>query len=234
MSVCAGIATMAGADVAGVGRVVGQHPLAADDVLAAVGAWRRRWPPCIRSNAAASISGPTSVPSRAGRRSARWRTALARRSTSSSRIDVCTIRRRRLRAALAGGADGREDDAAHGELEVGRRGDDRRVVAAELEDRAAEAATATTGATARPMRVEPVADTIGDALVGGERRADVGAAEQHLVEAGRRADVGGGPLQQRVARQRGQRRLVRRLPDHRVAARRGRAPRSTTTPRPGS
>ena len=57
----------------------------------------------------------------------------------------------------------------------------------------------------------------GHALVGGERGADVGPALEHLVEPGRRADVGGRPPQQGVAGQRRQRRLVRRLPQHRVA-----------------
>ena len=93
---------------------------------------------------------------------------------------------------------------------------------------------ATTGATARPMRVDPVADTMATARVGGERGADVGAAEQHLVEPVGRADVGGGAAQQGVARERGERRLVRRLPQHRVAGHERRARRSTTTPRRGS
>ena len=51
---------------------------------------------------------------------------------------------------------------------------------------------ATTGATARPMRVEPVAETIGHAVVGGEGGADVGAALHDLVQAGGRADIGRG------------------------------------------
>ena len=41
-------------------------------------------------------------------------------------------------AALPGGADGGEDDRPHRHVEIGRGGDDHRVVAAELEDRAAE------------------------------------------------------------------------------------------------
>ena len=53
---------------------------------------------------------------------------------------------------------------------------------------------ATTGATARPIARRAGRRDDGDAVVGGERGADVGAAQQHLVEAGGRADVGGGPL----------------------------------------
>jgi len=42
-------------------------------------------------------------------------------------------------AALPGGAGGGEHDGAHGQIEVGRRRDDRRVVAAEFEQQATEA-----------------------------------------------------------------------------------------------
>ena len=105
---------------------------------------------------------------------------------------------------------------ARRQLEVGGRGDDRRVVAAELEDQAAEAGRHDRrDGAAHPRRAGRRHDR--HAVVGGERGADVGAALHDLVEPGRRADVGGGPGQQRVARQRRQRRLVRRLPDHRVA-----------------
>ncbi len=43
------------------------------------------------------------------------------------------------RAALTGRAHGRERDPAQRKVEVGGRADDRRVVAAKLEDRAGEA-----------------------------------------------------------------------------------------------
>ncbi len=49
------------------------------------------------------------------------------------------MRRRKRRAALAGGADRGKEDGAHRHVEVGGRGDDHGVVAAEFEDGAAEA-----------------------------------------------------------------------------------------------
>ena len=76
---------------------------------------------------------------------------------------------------------------------------------------------ATTGATARPMRVEPVADTMATPSCAASAAPDVGPALEHLVEPVRGADVGGGPAQQGVAGHGRQRRLVRRLPQHRVA-----------------
>ena len=51
----------------------------------------------------------------------------------------CTISRRKRRAALAGGPDRRKQDRTRGELEVRARADDRRIVAAELEQHSAEA-----------------------------------------------------------------------------------------------
>ncbi len=119
-------------------------------------------------------------------------------------------------AALPGGADGREGDAADGEVEVGARRDDRRVVAAELEDQAPEAA-GDDGSDGAPHPRRPGRRDDGDVGVGGERGADVGSALQHLVEAARRADLGGGALQQGIAGERRQRRLVGGLPQHRVA-----------------
>ena len=76
---------------------------------------------------------------------------------------------------------------------------------------------ATTGATARPIRVEPVADTMATPSWAASAAPTSAPALEHLVEAVRRADVGGGPPQQGVAGHGGQRRLVRRLPQHRVA-----------------
>ena len=63
-------------------------------------------------------------------------------------------------AALAGGADGAEDDRAHRQVEVGAGRDDHGVVAAELEQRRPSRA-AISGESALPMTVEPVADTSG-------------------------------------------------------------------------
>ena len=83
------------------------------------------------------------------------------------------------RAPLAGGAGRREHDAADGEVEVGRRGDDRRVVAAELEEAAAEAG-GDHGRDLAPHRVEPVALTSGTPSCAASVGADVGAAEHEL------------------------------------------------------
>ncbi len=63
-------------------------------------------------------------------------------------------------AALACGAHGGEGDGAEGEVEIGGGGDDGCVVAAEFEDGLAKRA-ASFGATARPMAVDPVAETRG-------------------------------------------------------------------------
>ena len=60
-------------------------------------------------------------------------------ATSSSATDGVHDQPAQRGAALPGGARRGEHDAAHGEVEVGGRGDDRRVVAAELEQAAAEA-----------------------------------------------------------------------------------------------
>ena len=57
----------------------------------------------------------------------------------------------------------------------------------------------------------------GDVGVGGEGGADVGSALQHLVETVGSTDLSGGTLEQGIAGQRRERRLVGRLPQHRVA-----------------
>ena len=119
-------------------------------------------------------------------------------------------------AALARRADGREGDAAHRQLEVGARRDDGRVVAAELEDQAAEAAgDDRSDGPAHARRSGGRHD--GHRLVGRQRGTDVGSAVHDLGQAVGRADVGRRPPGQRVAGEGGQRRLVRRLPDHRIA-----------------
>ncbi len=119
-------------------------------------------------------------------------------------------------AALTGRADGGEGDATDGEVEVGGGRDDRGVVAAELEDQPAEATgDDRSDGTAHPRRSGRRHD--GDIGVGGEGGTDVGTSLEHLVETTRSAELGGGALEQGVACQRGQRRLVGRLPQHRVA-----------------
>ena len=119
------------------------------------------------------------------------------------------------RTALPGRADGREGDAPDGEVEVGGGSDDRGIVATELEDQPAEAAgDDRSDGAAHPRRAGRRHD--GDIRVGGEGGADVGTALQHLIETTRSTDLGGGPLEQGIARQCGQRRLVGWLPQHRV------------------
>ena len=130
-------ATSAGADVAGAGARRRPAP--------------RRRRPCRRpprpaasasrmaSKAARECSGPTSVPGVE-------RVADRQRPVGRGHPLDHGVRDRLVhdqppqrRAPLARGAGGGEDDAAHGEVEVGRRRDDGGVVAAQLEDRPAEA-----------------------------------------------------------------------------------------------
>ena len=122
------------------------------------------------------------------------------------------------RAALAGGAHGGKGDAAQREREVGARRDDRAVVAAELEDRAGEAARQALADHAAHRRRSGCRHHRHAAIVD-ELLADLAAADQHAVQALRRVSE---PLdrarQQGVDRKRRQRRPVRRLPDHGVAA----------------
>ena len=123
------------------------------------------------------------------------------------------------RAALAGGADRGEEHAAHDEVEVGARSHDGGVVAAELEQRASEPARRCAVRSPFPSAVEPVAETSGTRAIVGELHGTVGAADDELEEAVRDvAEALGCAREQRRARERGQRRPLGRLPDHRVAA----------------
>ena len=76
---------------------------------------------------------------------------------------------------------------------------------------------ATIGATARPIRVEPVADTMATSGWAASAAPTSAPPCSTWLRPSRSTDVGGGPLEQGIARQRRQRRLVRRLPQHRVA-----------------
>ena len=119
-------------------------------------------------------------------------------------------------AALTRRADGGEGDAAHGEVEVGGGGDDRRVVPTELEDRPTEpSGDDRSHGTAHPRR--PGCRNDGHVGVRGEGRADVGTALQHLVETVGSIDIGGGTPEQGIAGQRRERCLVGRLPQHWIA-----------------
>ena len=78
---------------------------------------------------------------------------------------------------------------------------------------------ATRGPTARPIAVDPVADTKRDARIVDQRLADLAAALDQLQQPVRRiAEPLQRPSRQRHHRRGGQRRLLARLPDHRIAA----------------
>ena len=78
--------------------------------------------------------------------------------------------------------------------------------------------SATRGPTSRPIRVEPVARQQRDAGSSTSAAPDGGVAEHDLARSAGAAGLGDRPLQQRVGGQRAQRRLLRRLPHHGVAA----------------
>ncbi|MCY1225701.1 hypothetical protein D9M72_379050 [compost metagenome] len=121
-------------------------------------------------------------------------------------------------AALAGRAHGREGDAAQREIEVGRGRDDGGVVPAQFEDRAGEAR--------RQLRADLPAHRRG---AGGREDRHAGIVDQHLADVarpqqqaeqafGRVAEAFDGALRDGVHGQRGERRLLGRLPHHRIAA----------------
>ena len=121
------------------------------------------------------------------------------------------------RTALPGRARGGEDDAAHRQIQIGRRGDDRGVVAAQLQQRPAEALrdprahllTHPHRAGCAQQRHPRVVD---------ELLADLATAQDQPAHLARGAHIIGGAFDQRLAGQRGQRRQLRRLPHHGVAA----------------
>ena len=95
---------------------------------------------CMRSNAVGVINGPTSVPASSGLPIGRVAYAadiLLDDLVDARAVDDGAAQRR---ASLTGGSGRGERHAAHDQLDVGRRRDDGRVVAAELEDAAPEAA----------------------------------------------------------------------------------------------
>ena len=124
------------------------------------------------------------------------------------------------RAALARGARGGEHDAAHGQLEVRRRRDDRGVVATEFQQHPAEPlGHARTDLLAHPDRTGRAHQC--DARVVDQAFADLASAHDQLAEMLRRPDILGGPFGQRLTGQRGQRGELRWLPHHGVAADQG-------------
>ncbi|MNZ61401.1 hypothetical protein D3C78_794970 [compost metagenome] len=121
-------------------------------------------------------------------------------------------------AALAGGADGAEQDGAHGHVQIGAGRQDHGVVAAELEDAATEAGGDARGDFAAHAGAAGGADQH-HARVGHQGFAGVAVADDQLAEAGRGVAEGLERLvEQRLAGEGGQRGLLRRLPHHGVAA----------------
>ncbi len=124
-------------------------------------------------------------------------------------------------AALAGGAHGGEGDAAQGQVQVGRGGDDGGVVAAELQQRTAEPGG------------DPGPDLAahGGRARGGQQRhlgvidqgfADLAAADDQFRQVGGGvAEAGAGALEQALHGHGGKGGLLGGLPDHGVAADQG-------------
>ena len=98
-----------------------------------------------------------------------------------------------------------EHDAAHGQVEVGGRGDDGGVVAAELQQRAPEPGGDDRPDLRRPSGSEPVAET--SATCGCATRASPTSRPPRTRrrDVGRGAGLGQRPVEQRRAGQRGQR-----------------------------
>ena len=127
------------------------------------------------------------------------------------------------RAALAGRAHRSKGDAAQRQIEIGRRRDDRRIVAAELQNGAGEAlarAAVRRRGPSRSSRSPRPAATLGwstraspisrPPISTAERPS--GAVPPSALKRAQRA------FEQRLRGERGQRRLLRRLPDDAVAA----------------
>ena len=120
-------------------------------------------------------------------------------------------------APLSRGSGGRERDAAHRQIEIGTRRDDRGVVATKFEDRATEPCgddgsdfTAHAGGSGgRHERCTPI---------GHERLAHFGVARHDLEDLLGCAGGSGGAASQNVGRHRGDGRDVGWFPDDRVAA----------------
>ena len=126
------------------------------------------------------------------------------------------------RAALPAGSDGAEEHSAHREIEIRRRRHDHRIVAAELEQRSTEARRDTRSDGSAHARRAGGADQR-YAMIIDEQLADLRVADDHLGEpvgcgsSGLR-EACAGSAEERLTGERGERRLLRRLPHHRVAA----------------
>ena len=131
-------------------------------------------------------------------------------------------------AALSRRADGGKHDRPDRHVEIGRGGDDHRIVAAELEDRPAEP-RGDLGPDDRAHAGRAGGRDDRHALGGNERFADRHADDENPQSFRCAvANRAGGARADLLGRQRGKRRLFRRLPDHRIA---GQEPARRSTPR---
>ena len=163
-------------------------------------------------------SGPTRTSGSRGSPTGTLPYAAASRSTSASAIGLVHDQAAQARAALARCSDRREEDAADDEVEVGARRDDRRVVPAELEERAAEPRSHPRRQLLAHRRRARRGDER-DAIVVGELNGPVGATDDELEEpVGDAAEPRRGALEERRRGESRERRSLRRLPDHRVSA----------------
>ena len=141
---------------------------------------RRRRPSPLRARLPsprtrlASISGPTRVPAREriADRDRGDRRASSRRSARRE-PPRATISRRRRGAALARRAHRGEGDGAHGQIEIGATGRRSPRCCRQAPGAPGRSAPASRGPTARPIAVEPVAETQRDVAIDrpGSRRS---------------------------------------------------------------
>jgi hypothetical protein len=120
-------------------------------------------------------------------------------------------------AALAGRAHRAEGDGAQRHVEIGGRADDAGIVAAEFEDRAGETLGETRADIAAHAGRAGGRDERHLRMVD-QRFADGAVADEIWLRPGRRVAEAGGALEDRLAGERGERGLFRRLPDDGVAA----------------
>ena len=181
---------------------------------------RRRALACARcapescACASASITGPTSVASRAGSPTAS--SSMAPLSIAMVRVGdvVLQVEDAQRRAALAGAVEGRGQHVADDLL--GQRGavDDHRVLAAGLgdQDRSSPPALGELAVDQRATSVEPVNTTPCDARVGDQRRARRWRRRRAGAAARRRARRRGGTGARRARRSAGSARPAWRAP----------------------
>ncbi|MNQ59921.1 hypothetical protein D3C85_741840 [compost metagenome] len=121
-------------------------------------------------------------------------------------------------ATLAGGADRTEQDGSHRHVQVSAWAEDHRVVAPQLQNAAGESRSNFRRHFTSHAGAAGGADQ-GHTRVVHQRFAGITATDNHLAQVRRGiTEVFHYALEQCLAGQRGERGLLRRLPDHRVAA----------------